>query len=494
MNKVQNDFLFISDALNNFFFSAPKFIKPFLFIFITYLLGYWSLLRGNVYYLDDLVRSVKGNTDWHQFGRHSSEILAQTLNTSTRLTDISPFSQIVALFLMSLASLLLVRLFSKKDNWGIFLASTFLGLNPYYLQCMSYKFDSPYMAAALVSSLIPFLFINNWRIFLISSVLFLNLMLTTYQAGNSLFIIVSIFFIYKGIAVDNLPKKQIMVQTLLLLSSFLVSILIYKLLFAPNEVTSGYFNSQTLPFSDLISGIWKNNYDYLSKMYSLFKHGLLFKLVIGAMILFILNMTFTSKYKLKALIFSLLAFGLALLLSFGVYLVLVKPLFAARTHYGIGCLIAIFSIFTLSYTTKLTKYISYIVIFFIGLNLIVISTTYGNALKVQQGYAAFRTEILFSDLNQMVKNNNFKVHTNGSIGLHPIVKNSAKAFPIINRLIYQDLRQGWVWYQKIHFRYFKELKVVKSCDINGSKPIVIRNHLLHKIEQYPNNCFEVYYK
>lgn len=43
-----------------------------------------------------------------------------------------------------------------------------LGLSPWFLECFSYKFDSPYMALSVLASVIPFIF--GRRIFINSLV------------------------------------------------------------------------------------------------------------------------------------------------------------------------------------------------------------------------------------------------------------------------------------------------------------------------------------
>lgn len=55
--------------------------------------------------------------------------------------------------------MILVKIIFKKQNFWALLASVTLGLNPFFLQNMSYKFDSPFMALALISPIIPFLFL-----------------------------------------------------------------------------------------------------------------------------------------------------------------------------------------------------------------------------------------------------------------------------------------------------------------------------------------------
>ncbi|VEI48582.1 Uncharacterised protein [Actinobacillus equuli] len=142
---------------------------------------------ADIYYIDDLGRSIVGSRGWDNFSRFSSNFLSSILNMSVRLTDISPLTQIISIIILSISSLILVVIFSKKSSYFTLLGSTFLGLSPFYLENMSYKFDSPYMTLAILASLLPFLFIRNSIIFIIVGICSLLLMYTTYQAANAIF-------------------------------------------------------------------------------------------------------------------------------------------------------------------------------------------------------------------------------------------------------------------------------------------------------------------
>ncbi|QQV79596.1 glucosyltransferase domain-containing protein [Enterococcus faecalis] len=64
---------------------------------------------------------------------------------------------------------------TKKISWGSSLVATLIGLNPWFLQCLSFRFDSPYMALSIflfVSSLFIGGERNSFYVFFLVSVFF----------------------------------------------------------------------------------------------------------------------------------------------------------------------------------------------------------------------------------------------------------------------------------------------------------------------------------
>ncbi len=54
---LQEDFAFFLSTLQSFFLNKKN-QKYFLIIFVIYLVGYFALLRADIYYIDDIRRAV----------------------------------------------------------------------------------------------------------------------------------------------------------------------------------------------------------------------------------------------------------------------------------------------------------------------------------------------------------------------------------------------------------------------------------------------------
>ena len=136
------------------------YLKYFLIFSAIYLIAFIPLFRANFNYIDDLGRKFSGYRSFG-FNRDGSDFLSIFVHGSRYLTDISPFTQIIAIAIISLASTIVIKLIARpeiKDKiniWYIF-ATIPIGLSPYYLENFSYKFDSPYMALSVLFSIIPF--------------------------------------------------------------------------------------------------------------------------------------------------------------------------------------------------------------------------------------------------------------------------------------------------------------------------------------------------
>lgn len=107
---------------------------------------------------------------------------------------------------------------------------------------MSFKFDSPFMAIALISPIIPFLFLKKKFIFFILSILTILLMLTTYQASNAIYITMALFTIFIYL-LKNMTVKNILKNILLFIVSYSVPILIYKLVIM-HSADIGYVSTE----------------------------------------------------------------------------------------------------------------------------------------------------------------------------------------------------------------------------------------------------------
>jgi len=151
-------------------------------VFALYLFAYSALLRADFSKVDDMEREHSGITGWLGWSRYLSEFLSILFYQNFLLADISPATQIVALIVLSLSSLLLVLVLSgnTRGSWLALLASLPVGASPYFFSNMSYKFDSPYMALSLLFCVAPFVFAKNARAFFTASVLGLLCMLMTY--------------------------------------------------------------------------------------------------------------------------------------------------------------------------------------------------------------------------------------------------------------------------------------------------------------------------
>ena len=166
------------------------FIKPFLILAVIYIIAFSAIIRANFLYIDDLGRTFNGYKDWDGFSRYTSNFLSTIIHCGNYLTEISPLTQIIAIVFLSISGIIILYVLTKKHNFTFweYTSVAILGLSPYFLECISYKYDSPYMALSILASVFPMLFYNKKYIsFIIVTMLSIIIVCTTYQASLGIF-------------------------------------------------------------------------------------------------------------------------------------------------------------------------------------------------------------------------------------------------------------------------------------------------------------------
>lgn len=488
----KNEWIYFLAVCSNFF-KEKGFLKYFAFGYFIYFIGYFGLIRANIYYVDDIYRSYSGNFAFLSASRYTSEYLSKLIHLNLyRNTDISPVTHLIAIALISIGSMILVKIIFKKQNFWALLASVALGLNPFFLQNMSYKFDSPFMALALISPIIPFLFLRKKFIFYLLSFIFILISLTTYQAANGIYIIMSMFIILTILTQKQVKTKNILSYIFLFLSSYLFSLIFYKIfIFNPTENNIKHSligNKIALNIYNNIKFTFKNYCEIIDKT-------ILEYLLIIIFSIFILSILQNSKKnKFNSLIFTLIFLFSIITMSQGIYLLLKNFYVGPRVFVCIGVILSIISIYSLKNKIKILNLILKPTIIMTVYFLIIQANAYANALKTQEIYAKYRINIMISDLNKILPiEKNYKIFINsGQIGNAPMVKNLERNYPIIKKANWFKLYKGWT-HQTILYNYGLNVSW-NLCSNEKNKINKIINTNMHKIIKYDNNCFTIEFK
>lgn len=105
------------------------------------LLAAAALIRGNVYYRDDLVRTVNFGS-WNENGRPGATAIYRLI-TGAGIFDLAPFSQMAAIVFGSLAAHIVAwRLFRLRDAIVCTATSLAIAISPYFFAIYVYRFDS----------------------------------------------------------------------------------------------------------------------------------------------------------------------------------------------------------------------------------------------------------------------------------------------------------------------------------------------------------------
>jgi len=410
-------------------------LKFFLIFLIIYLVAFSAILLTDVYYADDVGRAAEGYSSWWPFSRYISEIISHFLHADLYLTDISPLPQLLAILISSLSNTLLLYAFVgkalfeaswKKYIWYI-IATTPLVLCPYFLECMSYKYDAPYMAISVLAAIIPVFFRSRekWQ-FALSIFLSTLIICTSYQASLGILPMILVFFAFREWFEAKTSLKEALKNLGFAALIILLSLLFFRL--ALMSKVNTYITNEFPALSDFFPTFLKNFTTYFGMLFSDFKLVWLLLLAIICLLFTVVSVTKTKQNKFACLVLAILSGGLMTLFVYGFYSLFTKPLFAPRAAYSLGAFISLLGLFIVHHTNK---FATKLVIFVLSWCFFVFTFTYGNALKVQDNYINAKLSNVVSDLNDLELSSEQKtLRLSGKIGFAPAIANMPQTYQL----------------------------------------------------------------
>jgi len=474
-----------------------SFVKPMLLMFGVYLLGILTIIRANFTYEDDLRRSVDGYRGWHDWSRYVSDFSSIFVHGDTNITDISPLPQLLAILIMAISSVLLVYIVSNKKITTVrLLASIPLGLSPYFLECLSYKFDAPYMAFSTLASIFPFLFITRKKAFLFVSVISLLIMCMTYQAASGIYLVILILLCFRNWNKREKSYKELLSFLGIAVFAFCFAMLLFRF-FLMKPHFDDKASSAMFPLPHIINGMLSNIKNYALVI----NHdlGMIWKIgIVLVLFFFIIQSTSQSaQKKLLSFFVSIPIIVISFIASYGIYFLLTAPFYGPRALFGFGVFLAVLCIYVVSDYKK----IAIVAVLALNWCLFVFAFSYGNALADQARYAEFRITILLYDLSALypnADNENISIQLKNTIDYAPSIKNIAKHYPIIEQLVperlgeLKDAWKGWwnIYYFEVYFNNGFTLNGLEGyyrTDYNSLNLPVVLDSYYHTIQSDGNH-------
>lgn len=472
------------EKINQYLRNHRNTLIMFGILFCIYILALSALIRANINYRDDMGRVFAGYRQWTYFSRYISYIMSLFIHTDFYLADVSPLPQIIAVIIIVCTSLLVIKIITKKDSIGIIhlFAVLPLGLSPYFLTCLSYKYDAPYMAISVLFSILPLRFYKeNIRIKYFILVFFSTLgVMMSYQVSAGIFpmlvVLLSVLEWSRGEKIKNV-LKFIGISAV----GYIAGLGIFRL-FIMRPANGDYAATSIPEFSQIIPQTLSNYKKYISLIKSDLKTEWLVLIIIIA-ILFLFTVTKNSLQK-KPVAFLVTGISLVVmfLLSFGIYPILETPLYNPRAMYGFGVFIAFISIVAVSYKMSISK----IAAVLLGWCFIVFALIYGNAWHEQQQYVDFRITQVIDDLNDLENVNwdeTVNLQLSGQIEYAPVLQNMPKDYNILNRLIPITFKANYKWGEFEFYNYYgmKNVKQVKFKKEEIQDLSVEKDTMYHRI-------------
>ncbi len=459
--------------------------KPFLWLCFWYTVALLALFRANYYFVDDLGRAMMGYHGWLDWSRYVTQWLSFVIHPTSHLTDISPLPQLLAVAFMSLAGLLVIYTFTgkKEIGWPLLLAVLPMGLSPWFLECFSYKFDAPYMALSVLASVLPFVWwAKDRKKFLLISFSCLLVMTMTYQAASGIFVIETLFLSFRDWN-QGRKAKEIFLQMLVAAAVYVTVLLLYKtFLFRPP--LEEYVVTDVAAASLLPEIFLSNMMTYLQLAWT--DLSLAERLWAAAMVLlYVMHVGRAGqRNRIAALLLGLVLLAVTLVLSYGSYLVLEKPLAAPRAMYGMGIWFS-FVLLSLLSTAQRKGPARWMALLMVW-QLMTGAAAYGNALFEQQRYTDFRVQLLVQDLNTLglTTDERIQYHLLGNIGHAPVVRNVETEYPVVKRLVEPNVFSDRDTWTRFYFYFYHDLGIhirdrgdtwIYKPEMYSDLPVVLEN-------------------
>lgn len=144
--------------------------------------------------------------------------------------------------------------------------------------------------------------------------------------------------------------------------SYFLAGIAFKIIYVPLQI---YANNEILPLKYLLIGMQKHITQYIDTIYRDMGGGssVILNIIIGFGIIFIVKSTSEAKInKIFAFILSTITLIFLLIASFGLYIIIVMPIYLPRAFIGFNVLLAILSLYSITYYKKSLKIMSIILI------------------------------------------------------------------------------------------------------------------------------------
>lgn len=461
-----------------------RYRKPILTMFFIYLLGISAILRANFYYIDDLGRARWGYKEFHYFSRYIPQYFSTFLHADSYLTDISPLPQLIAVLLLALAAVIVLRAVTERDTFYFveYIAMIPLGLSPYFLQCLSYKYDSPYMGLSVLAAVLPVIFMNRgFYCYLLSTFLCSLVVCMSYQAAWGIF---PMFVVLLAWIKWNRNEKWQTVLRFVFLSAigYLAGTLFFALFLM--KPADDYASTSLHALMEMIPMTLYHMKMYYIHVIQDFK--LEWLVMIGLLCVGFIHVSVRNSQKGRVFGF---AFSILVLLAFvgmcfGVYPALSRPTFDPRSMYGFGALlsfVAVYTVTTRRFCFYKTVCIALCWCFF------VFGFTYGNALNAQKVYTDYRITAAIHDLHELDLFDEEKIKTyqiKGSIGYAPEIEGMPQDYEMLRRLVpisFADSEMDWGYFSFSQYYRLKNITWDRSIDLTEYNLPKLKDTYYHTI-------------
>ncbi|MHC9000570.1 glucosyltransferase domain-containing protein [Enterococcus bulliens] len=434
--------------LNRLFWLENKW--KFTSLFALYQVVYLTIGTKDYPYIDDVLRQNTGITDFAaSYSRWGSEVFSWMIQGSKHLTDLGNMSFLISGAILTLASISLVVIVAgERPSFLTVCVSSLLGLNPWALQLVSFRFDSPYMALSILFSILPFLFWDNHkRWFFVTSFIGVFLMCNTYQASSGIYLGIYLTLVAKAVLFENISVKTFVFKTGLAASAYSLALISFFIESSLNPEIASRGNTVAIAkLTDIPATFIHNSLVYIHTIWDYSARVWQLCLLVMVISLLVTVFKMTTINKLLALGLTFVYLGCLFVFSYGVLLVFSEPLVTVMPRYGVGISIVFSSLAILlvaqASQMKFGRLVSVVpvalVFYFTSFGF-----TYASTLNYQQQSFKQQSQRLTSDLALAVTDERQEVWISNLFKDSPLLESASVNYPVLNQLVPRNGDMSW---------------------------------------------------
>jgi hypothetical protein len=423
--------------------------------FICLLFLFWPLIDVRYYFLDDVPRSVEGYYKYTSSGRPLTDVLLGTLTWGGYLTDISPAPQLLGVFCLALAAVFIADRLQVDSPLSMGLLALAVGGSPYFLENMSFRFDSGFMALGVLCAIAPFWLERGGRPApLASSAALLFASLCLYQPTINCYPVVGLCLMANALA--GRPVREVLAMGLRFAAPLGLAVMAYHSLWRMLPGAADYlaYRGELAPLGSAFGTAVGNLGAYAGivlRDWGSTRLGLMWGTMAVAMALVVAGRIALSPGRSPAAKAAACAVAIALLAAafpaaFLSQTLLVKPVFASRAFVGMTALFAVASATLLSVRHGAMGLLARGLVLLQVLALVGVAYTYANALRMQEQHDDRITSAIVNDI--------FELEPSGKVWFYAIsgwtsrsqpVEIALANYPALERSVFSLVYQESYW-------------------------------------------------
>lgn len=416
-------------------------------------------------YIDDYGRSIKGTYNWTKSGfRPLADWLYSVFNFGGLATAVAPLGQLCAIPISGIGAMAISRTFRVSNPYLAVAATLPIFINPYFLENLSYGFDSLSMTAALTLAVLaasqvrP---VDPWGAWVTMTICLLSSLLFYQPAFGAYLPLALTAWLWQRSEKDSNTAKQSdgIMSLAALLSAPATSLIIYYLsvkLFWLKRTEYGEASSGMMSPMHFLQAIGDSSPKYIESLWRNWHETALLPIFLLLAIGFVIALAARlsqSMPKNKSLFVAALMPVILILIAPGPMVLLSSVDFfeIPRMNAYIGGLFGSFTLPIASYASSLPrkgilKIASITILISWTWFQILFSYAYGHAMQAQREYEHGRLTRLIYDLSHLDVNRQAKfIQFEGAMPASPLLSNTTRKFPFMDKLIPRMISGPWSW-------------------------------------------------